>query len=120
MARDLLAIRLGQYGADVITASSAEAVMEAMAQERPRPELQRRPTAGPKIARRQWPRASRRTSPSLLMCQNWRTRLQVLLGGSTIINRFVIVPKRLNIHMSTLLPFAALGGLHPTRPIRST
>jgi CheY-like chemotaxis protein len=38
-ARDLLAIRLRQYGADVITASSAEAAMEAMAQERPRPDL---------------------------------------------------------------------------------
>jgi CheY-like chemotaxis protein len=38
-ARDLLAIRLRQYGADVITASSAEAAMEALAQEEPRPDL---------------------------------------------------------------------------------
>jgi CheY-like chemotaxis protein len=38
-ARDLMAIRLRQYGADVITASSAEAAMEALAQEGPRPDL---------------------------------------------------------------------------------
>ena len=38
-ARDLLAIRLRQYGADVITASSAEAAMEALAQEGPCPDL---------------------------------------------------------------------------------
>jgi hypothetical protein len=38
-ARDLLAIRLRQYGADVITASSAEAAMEALGQEGPRPDL---------------------------------------------------------------------------------
>jgi len=38
-ARDLLAIRIRQYGADVITASSAEAAMEALAQEGPRPDL---------------------------------------------------------------------------------
>jgi CheY-like chemotaxis protein len=38
-ARDLLAIRLRQYGADVITASSAEAAMGALAQEGPRPDL---------------------------------------------------------------------------------
>jgi CheY-like chemotaxis protein len=38
-ARDLLAIRLGQYGADVITVSSVEAAMEALAQEGPRPDL---------------------------------------------------------------------------------
>jgi CheY-like chemotaxis protein len=37
-ARDLLAIRLRQYGADVITASSAEAAMEALAQ-KGRPDL---------------------------------------------------------------------------------
>jgi hypothetical protein len=42
------------------------------------------------------------------------------LDGLTIINRFAIVPKSLNIHSSTLLLFAALGGLHPTQPIRST
>jgi CheY-like chemotaxis protein len=38
-ARDLLAIRLQQYGADVITAPSAEAAMEAMALQEPRPDL---------------------------------------------------------------------------------
>jgi CheY-like chemotaxis protein len=38
-ARDLLAILLWQYGADVITASSAEAAMEALAQEGPHPDL---------------------------------------------------------------------------------
>ena len=38
-ARDLLAIRIRQCGADVITASSAEAAMEALAQEGPRPDL---------------------------------------------------------------------------------
>jgi CheY-like chemotaxis protein len=38
-ARDLMAIRLRQYGADVITASSAEAAMEALSQEGPRPDL---------------------------------------------------------------------------------
>lgn len=38
-ARDLLAIRLRQYGADVITAASAEAALEAMAQQKPRPDL---------------------------------------------------------------------------------
>jgi CheY-like chemotaxis protein len=38
-ARDLLTIRLRQYGADVITASSAEAAVEALAQEGIRPDL---------------------------------------------------------------------------------
>jgi signal transduction histidine kinase/ActR/RegA family two-component response regulator len=38
-ARDLLAIRLQQYGADVITAPSAEAAMEALALQEPRPDL---------------------------------------------------------------------------------
>lgn len=38
-ARDLMAIRLEHYGADVITASSAEAAMGALAQEGPRPDL---------------------------------------------------------------------------------
>ncbi len=38
-ARDLLAILLRHYGADVITASSAEAAIEALAQEGPRPDL---------------------------------------------------------------------------------
>jgi CheY-like chemotaxis protein len=38
-ARDLLAILLRHYGADVITASSAEAAMEALAQEGPHPDL---------------------------------------------------------------------------------
>jgi len=37
-ARDLLAILLRQYGADVITASSAESAMEALAQEGIRPD----------------------------------------------------------------------------------
>jgi CheY-like chemotaxis protein len=37
--RDLLAIRLRQYGADVITASSAQAAIEALAQEGIRPDL---------------------------------------------------------------------------------
>jgi CheY-like chemotaxis protein len=38
-ARDLMAIRLRQYGADVITASSVEAAMGALAQEGPHPDL---------------------------------------------------------------------------------
>jgi len=38
-ARDLLAIRLQQYGADVITAPSAEAAMDALARLKPRPDL---------------------------------------------------------------------------------
>jgi signal transduction histidine kinase/ActR/RegA family two-component response regulator len=38
-ARDLLAIRLQQYGADVITAPSAEAAMEALTAQEPRPDL---------------------------------------------------------------------------------
>ena len=38
-ARDLLAIRLQQYGADVISAPSAEAAMEALALQGPRPDL---------------------------------------------------------------------------------
>jgi len=38
-ARDLLAIRLQQYGADVITAPSAEAAMEALALQGPHPDL---------------------------------------------------------------------------------
>jgi CheY-like chemotaxis protein len=38
-ARDMLAILLRLYGADVITASSAEAAIEALAQEGPRPNL---------------------------------------------------------------------------------
>ena len=38
-ARDLLAIRLQQYGADVVTAGSAEAAMEALTQQGPRPDL---------------------------------------------------------------------------------
>jgi signal transduction histidine kinase/ActR/RegA family two-component response regulator len=38
-ARDLLAIRLQQYGADVITAPSAEAAMEALNAQEPRPDL---------------------------------------------------------------------------------
>jgi signal transduction histidine kinase/ActR/RegA family two-component response regulator len=38
-ARDLLAIRLQQYGADVITAPSAEAAMDALARQNPRPDL---------------------------------------------------------------------------------
>jgi CheY-like chemotaxis protein len=37
--RDMLEIRLRQYGADVITVASAEAAMEALAQEEPRPDL---------------------------------------------------------------------------------
>jgi signal transduction histidine kinase/ActR/RegA family two-component response regulator len=38
-ARDLLAIRLQQYGAEVITAPSAEAAMEALARQEPRPDV---------------------------------------------------------------------------------
>jgi len=38
-ARDLLAIRLQQYGADVLTASSVEAAMEILAQQSARPDL---------------------------------------------------------------------------------
>jgi signal transduction histidine kinase/ActR/RegA family two-component response regulator len=38
-ARDLLTIRLRQYGAEVITAASAEAAVEAIAQHEPRPDL---------------------------------------------------------------------------------
>ena len=38
-ARDLLAIRLQQYGADVITAPSAEAAIEALTAQEPRPDL---------------------------------------------------------------------------------
>jgi len=38
-ARDLLAIRLQQYGADVITAASVEAAMEILAQQGSRPDL---------------------------------------------------------------------------------
>jgi two-component system, chemotaxis family, CheB/CheR fusion protein len=38
-ARDLLAIRLQQYGADVITAPSAESAMEALTAQEPRPDL---------------------------------------------------------------------------------
>jgi CheY-like chemotaxis protein len=38
-ARDLLAIRLQQYGADVIMAASAEAAMEALSQKQLRPDL---------------------------------------------------------------------------------
>jgi CheY-like chemotaxis protein len=38
-ARDLLAIRLQQYGAGVIMAASAEAAMEALAQKQLRPDL---------------------------------------------------------------------------------
>ncbi|MGH9938436.1 MAG: PAS domain-containing protein [Blastocatellia bacterium] len=38
-ARDLLAIRLQRYGADVITAASVEAALEALAQSEPRPDL---------------------------------------------------------------------------------
>jgi CheY-like chemotaxis protein len=38
-ARDLLAIRLQQYGADVITAPSAEAAMDTLARQKPRPDL---------------------------------------------------------------------------------
>jgi CheY-like chemotaxis protein len=38
-ARDLLAIRLRLYGADVTTASSVESAMEALAEEGPRPDL---------------------------------------------------------------------------------
>ena len=38
-ARDLLAIRLQQYGADVIAAASAEAALEALAQQNLRPDL---------------------------------------------------------------------------------
>jgi PAS domain S-box-containing protein len=38
-ARDLLAIRLQQYGADVITASSVEAAIDSLTQEGPRPDL---------------------------------------------------------------------------------
>jgi signal transduction histidine kinase/ActR/RegA family two-component response regulator len=38
-ARDLLAIRLRQYGADVITAASVEAALESLAQQKPRPDL---------------------------------------------------------------------------------
>ncbi|MGH9937983.1 MAG: hypothetical protein ACREAM_17185, partial [Blastocatellia bacterium] len=37
-ARDLLAIRLQQYGAEVITGASVEAAMEVLAQEGPRPD----------------------------------------------------------------------------------
>jgi CheY-like chemotaxis protein len=38
-ARDLLAIRLQQYGADVITAASAKAALESLAQLKPYPDL---------------------------------------------------------------------------------
>jgi PAS domain S-box-containing protein len=38
-ARDLLMIRLRQYGAEVITAASAEAAFEAIARQEPRPDL---------------------------------------------------------------------------------
>jgi signal transduction histidine kinase/ActR/RegA family two-component response regulator len=38
-ARDLLAIRLQQYGADVITSASAEAALEALTRQNPRPDL---------------------------------------------------------------------------------
>ncbi|MGH9834659.1 MAG: response regulator, partial [Blastocatellia bacterium] len=38
-ARDLLAIRLQQYGADVITAASVEAALELLTQLGPRPDL---------------------------------------------------------------------------------
>jgi signal transduction histidine kinase/ActR/RegA family two-component response regulator len=38
-ARDLLAIRLQQYGAEVITAASAEAALEALRRRKPRPDL---------------------------------------------------------------------------------
>src|SRR3989454_10050313 len=38
-ARDLLAIRLQQYGAEVIAAPSAEAAMEALARQEPRPDV---------------------------------------------------------------------------------
>jgi PAS domain S-box-containing protein len=38
-ARDLLAIRLQQYGADVITAGSVEAAIEVLTQQSPRPDL---------------------------------------------------------------------------------
>jgi signal transduction histidine kinase/ActR/RegA family two-component response regulator len=38
-ARDLLAIRLQQYGAEVITAASAEAAMEALSHQKPTPDL---------------------------------------------------------------------------------
>jgi signal transduction histidine kinase/ActR/RegA family two-component response regulator len=38
-SRDLLAIRLRQYGADVITAASAKVAMESLAQQKSRPDL---------------------------------------------------------------------------------
>jgi PAS domain S-box-containing protein len=38
-ARDLLAIRLQQYGADVITAASARAALESLALQKPHPDL---------------------------------------------------------------------------------
>jgi CheY-like chemotaxis protein len=38
-ARDLLAIRLQQYGASVITAASAEAAMDALERQDPQPDL---------------------------------------------------------------------------------
>jgi CheY-like chemotaxis protein len=38
-ARDLTAIRLQQYGAEVVTAATVEAAMEILAQQQPRPDL---------------------------------------------------------------------------------
>jgi CheY-like chemotaxis protein len=38
-ARDLLAIRLQQYGAEVIPAASAEAALDALSRQKPRPDL---------------------------------------------------------------------------------